>query len=89
MLKIDPKLIAGIEASTSKIDLYPYLQKAVELEHSTIPPYLTAYYSLKPGLNDEIAGLIRSVVIEEMLHMTISAASIIRTLCPTIQVLYR
>ncbi|MEE9344786.1 MAG: ferritin-like protein [Methylococcales bacterium] len=73
MLKIDPKLIAGIEASTSKSDLYPYLQKAVELEHSTIPPYLTAYYSLKPGLNDEIAGLIRSVVIEEMLHMTISA----------------
>ncbi|MCH9697537.1 MAG: ferritin-like protein [Gammaproteobacteria bacterium] len=73
MLKIDPKIVAGIESCTSKTDLYPYLQNAIELEHSTIPPYLTAYYSLIPGLNDEIAGLIRSVVIEEMIHMTIAA----------------
>jgi hypothetical protein len=45
------------------------LQTAIELEHSTIPPYLTALYSLQPGANDEVAGLIRGVVIEEMLHM--------------------
>lgn len=45
------------------------LQTAMELEHSTIPPYLTALYSLQPGANDEVAGLIRGVVIEEMLHM--------------------
>lgn len=73
MLKLDPKLLAAVQASQSKQDLYPVLQTAIELEHSTIPPYLTAYYSLKPGLNDEIAGLIRSVIIEEMLHMTISS----------------
>ncbi len=73
MLKIDARLIAAVYACTCKEDLYPYLQNAVELEHSTIPPYLTAYYSLKPGLNDEVASLIRSVVIEEMLHMTIAA----------------
>lgn len=73
MLKIDPRLVEGIHACTSKTDLYFYLQNAVELEHSTIPPYLTAYYSLRPGLNDEVAALIRSVVIEEMLHMTIAA----------------
>jgi hypothetical protein len=47
------------------------LQNAIELEHATIPPYLYALYSLKPGANLEIAGLIKSVVLEEMLHMSL------------------
>lgn len=55
----------------SKEDLMLALQQAVELEHSTIPPYLTALYSIKPGLNTEVAALIRSVVLEEMLHMAL------------------
>jgi hypothetical protein len=50
-------------------DLQAALQVAIELEHSTIPPYLTAYYSIKPGANAEVAQLIYSVVIEEMFHM--------------------
>ena len=50
-------------------DLMIALQQAIELEHSTIPPYLCALYTIKPGTNVEVAGLIRSVVIEEMLHM--------------------
>jgi rubrerythrin len=45
------------------------LQSAIELEHSTIPPYLYALYSIAPGRNAEIAALLRSVVIEEMTHM--------------------
>lgn len=49
------------------------LQKAVELEHATIPPYLYALYSLKPNSNREIYRLIESVVIEEMLHMSLAA----------------
>lgn len=73
MIRIDPKYVEGVRSARSKADLHLYLQKAVELEHSTIPPYLTACYSLKPGLNDGIANLIRSVVIEEMLHMTLAA----------------
>ncbi len=48
------------------------LQKAIELEHSTIPTYLCALYSIKPGHNKEVAGIIRSVVIEEMLHMALA-----------------
>jgi hypothetical protein len=48
------------------------LQIAIELEHSTIPPYLYALYSLKPGANTEIAGIINSIVTEEMLHMSLS-----------------
>ena len=49
------------------------LQKAIELEHATIPTYLTAYYSLRPGTNREIATLLRSIIVEEMQHMTLAA----------------
>ncbi|HEY3568237.1 MAG TPA: ferritin-like protein [Thermoanaerobaculia bacterium] len=53
----------------SKADLLRALQQAVELEHATIPLYLTALYSIRPGANVEVASLIRGVVLEEMLHM--------------------
>jgi len=49
------------------------LQNAIELEHSTIPPYLYALYSLAPGANKEVAEIIESVVIEEMLHITLAS----------------
>jgi hypothetical protein len=49
------------------------LQNAVRLEHATIPPYLYAQFSLKPGANTKIAGLISSVVGEEMAHMALAA----------------
>ncbi|NVK63788.1 MAG: ferritin-like protein [Flavobacteriales bacterium] len=49
--------------------LQEFLQLAVLIEHSTIPPYLTAMYSVKEGANGMAVNIIRSVVIEEMLHM--------------------
>lgn len=73
MIKLQPGIISGIRAATTGYELGVYLQKAVELEHSTIPPYLTAMFSLRPGANIEIANHIRGIVIEEMLHMTIAA----------------
>lgn len=48
------------------------LQLAIELEHATIPPYLCALFSIKPGRNAEVARLIRGVVTEEMLHMALA-----------------
>src|SRR5215470_11643272 len=51
--------------------LYLHFQWALEIEHSTIPPYLCALYSLKDGYNAESAQIIKSVVVEEMLHMTL------------------
>lgn len=48
------------------------LQKAIELELSTIPPYLTAYFSIKPNTNKVAAEIIRSVLMEEMLHMALA-----------------
>ena len=67
------EILAGIRAATTGIDLHRYMQSAVELEHATIPPYLTAYYSIARGSNDAIARIVLSVVKEEMLHMTIAA----------------
>jgi hypothetical protein len=58
-------------------DLQIALQQAIELEHATIPPYLCALYSLKLGSNAEIGVLIRSVVVEEMLHMALAANMLI------------
>lgn len=73
MIKLQPGIISGIRAATSADELGVYLQNAIELEHSTIPPYLTAMFSLRPGTNAQIAENIREIVIEEMLHMTIAA----------------
>lgn len=53
--------------------LKKHLQVAIELEHSTIPPYLCALYSIKEGTNIEASKIIRSVVVEEMLHMVMAA----------------
>lgn len=53
-------------------DLHRALRHAIELELATIPPYLTAYFSIKPGANVAAAAIIRSVVIEEMLHLSLA-----------------
>ena len=55
-------------------DVQAALGNAIQLELSTIPPYLTALYSIDPSntTNTRIAALIRSIAIEEMLHMAIA-----------------
>lgn len=73
MLKIDQHYISLIRAATKAEDLHIPLQSAIELEHSTIPPYLTALFSLKPGTNGYVRQILHSIVVEEMLHMTIAA----------------
>jgi hypothetical protein len=73
MLKIDPKYLRAVEAATTGLDLYDALQKAVQLEHATIPPYLVAAYSLKPGQNSAVRKTLLAIAKEEMLHMAIAA----------------
>jgi len=73
MIKLKLEFLEQIKAATEPKDLFGIMQSAIELEHSTIPPYLTAMFSLKPGKNREIWGIIHSVVLEEMLHMTIAS----------------
>jgi hypothetical protein len=53
-------------------DAFELLQMAVELEFSTLPPYLYALYSIKPGSNAEAANRIRFVAMEEMAHMCLA-----------------
>ncbi|MGY5811057.1 ferritin-like domain-containing protein [Rhizobium sp. LEGMi198b] len=53
--------------------LKEHLYAAMQLEHATIPPYLTALYSIKPGTNVDAVQVIRVVAVEEMLHLTVAA----------------
>ena len=54
----------------TKEELYTHLQYAAIVELSTIPPYLTALYSLKDKTSKAFQ-IIRSVVMEEMLHLNL------------------
>lgn len=54
-------------------DLREHLEDAVQLELGVIPPYLCALYTLYPNTNEEVGQIIRSVVVEEMLHMILAA----------------
>ncbi len=69
LLKIDPRFLAAARTASNAADLHELLQNAVRLEHSTIPPYLTAAYSLKPGTNGAVFQALVSIAQEEMLHM--------------------
>jgi hypothetical protein len=53
--------------------LRDYLQAALEVEHLTIPVYMSGMYSIKAGTNAFAYEVIRSVLLEEMLHMTLAA----------------
>jgi hypothetical protein len=61
------KLITTVE------ELYYYLIQGMKIEHATLPPYLTALYSMKPGSNLEAFHIIRAIAVEEMLHFTLAA----------------
>ncbi len=63
----------GYNLITTVEELHYYLKQAMRLEHATIPPYITALYSIKPGTNLEGFHIIRQVAVEEMLHLTLVA----------------
>jgi hypothetical protein len=58
---------------TTVQELHRHLHAALQLEHATIPPYLTALYSIHPNTNGEAFRVLRAVVVEEMLHLTLAA----------------
>lgn len=53
-------------------DLRDHLRLAIQVELSTVPPYLFAMYSIEDQ-QSEAALLIRSIVAEEMLHAALAA----------------
>lgn len=70
MLKIKDELFALLEGDGIS-GVRKALQSAIELEHSTMPPYLYALYSLGAS-NAEARTRLRQIVIEEMLHMLLA-----------------
>jgi hypothetical protein len=50
-------------------DLHDHLHAAMQLEHATIPPYLTALNSIRKDTNFDAWQILRVVVVEEMLHL--------------------
>jgi rubrerythrin len=74
MIRLRRSMLAGLKDPVVTVgSVCEALQKAIELEHATIPVYLYALYSLHPDRNREIADIIESVMIQEMLHMTLSS----------------
>jgi len=57
---------------TTVESLQEHLQSAIELEHFTLPPYLCALYSLDSDRNPEATEVLVSILVEEMLHMTLA-----------------
>jgi Ferritin-like len=55
-----------------KNTLVEWLHTAMTIELSTIPPYMMALISIKPGKNRVAANLIRGVMMEEMLHLSLA-----------------
>jgi Ferritin-like len=53
-------------------DAIELLQMAIALEFSTLPTYLYALYSIRPGSNEAASSRIRTVAIEEMVHMCLA-----------------
>ena len=49
------------------------LQTALEVEHSTIPPYLTALWSIRDGYNRQVHRILKTIIRQEMLHMSLVA----------------
>lgn len=72
-MKIHRRYVEAVLRARTVADLYPLVQNAIELEHATIPTYLCGYFTLKRDTNREVAEIMRSVVIEEMLHLSIAS----------------
>jgi len=68
-------IVELMQVSPEKHDkswLIEALQNAVQLELATLPPYLSAMWSIKDS-SAEAYDLINSIVLEEMLHMALAA----------------
>ena len=61
------------------VRLQEQLQIAVQLEFYTIPLYLTSLYSIVDNCNTIAYGLMKNIVLQEMLHMTQVANILIAT----------
>jgi Ferritin-like len=74
VIKLEGTLLEGLDKPRPDVEsVHAALQSAIELEHATIPLYLYALYSLDVEKNRELTRILKSVVVEEMLHMVLAA----------------
>ena len=66
MIRLQWKPVATVD------DAWTMLQTAIGVEFGTLPPYLYAMLSIPPGENIQAAARIRSVVMQEMIHMCLA-----------------
>jgi hypothetical protein len=72
MIKLSPRHLQAVQQARTADDLTESVQNTIQLEFSTIPPYLSAMLSLRMDRNREIWEILHSVVVDEMLHMVIN-----------------
>ena len=70
--KSQARIQIKFRSTDSRGQLIEALQRAALLEFSTIPPYLTALYSIKDKTSQAFQTL-RSVILEEMLHLNLAS----------------
>jgi hypothetical protein len=66
MIRLQLKSIASVEDARSM------LQTAIGVEFGTLPPYLYAMFSIRRGENDAAFGRIKSILMQEMVHMCLA-----------------
>lgn len=66
-------LVASDDLEAELEQLRTLLQAALQIEHATIPIYLTMLYTLRDGQPWQAGEAVRSVVVEEMLHFSLAA----------------
>lgn len=66
MIRLQARRLASVE------DAWSALQTAIGVEFGTLPPYLYAMWSIPQGRNVEAAGRIKSVTLQEMIHMCLA-----------------
>lgn len=66
MIRLHYKPIASVD------DAMSMLQTAIGIEFGTLPPYLYALYSIPPDANAAAAARIKSIALQEMIHMCLA-----------------
>jgi hypothetical protein len=60
------------EKPNSIEDVQALVQRAINLEFSTLPPYLYALMSIPPGENAAARARIHAIAMQEMIHMSLA-----------------
>lgn len=73
ILKWTEKPCLGEKQDLTIVGLRQNLQIAMEIEHATIPTYLTALATIKDNYNPQVQAIFRQILVQEMLHFALAA----------------